>query len=370
VAVKNKLNQARKEARLTQDELAQAVMISRQAYAAIESGRSVPSTEVALRIARTLKASVEELFRLDDALPDVVEADPMGDPASIPGGTRVQLVQVGTRLFARPLNVQSFGTRLLVPADGTVIGAIGSGNNVRLRVMPLPRGDMPELALSGCDPSVSVVAAMARDRGVRMVLAEASSISSLHALARGEVHIAGCHYRDKVTGVYNAPLVNSIVPFPCTLVRFAVWQEGLIIAAGNPKVIRHIDDLARTDVTFINRQEGSGARGLLHRLLKQANVIPSDVSGYDRCVNGHMEVASQVRVGSADCGIGVKVAACTHGLDFLLLDEEPYDLVIPDHFLELPAVRSLLDLLRTPELRRQVEALGGYDTTGMGLMCA
>jgi putative molybdopterin biosynthesis protein len=164
--------------------------------------------------------------------------------------------------------------------------------------------------------------------------------------------------------------VKSIVPFPCTLVRFAVWQEGLIIAAGNPKVIRHIDDLARTDVTFINRQEGSGARGLLHRLLKQANVIPSDVSGYDRCVNGHMEVASQVRVGSADCGIGVKVAACTHGLDFLLLDEEPYDLVIPDHFLELPAVRSLLDLLRTPELRRQVEALGGYDTTGMGLMCA
>ncbi len=203
-----------------------------------------------------------------------------------------------------------------------------------------------------------------------MVWTEASSISSLYALARGEAHIAGCHFRDKTTGIYNAPLVKSIVPFPCTLVRYVIWQVGLIITANNPKFIRNIDDLVRSDITFINRQDGSGARGLLKRLLNQSKLMPSDITGYEKCVSGHMEVAKLVRIGLADCGIGVKAAACINGLDFLLLAEEPYDLVIPNHFLELPAVHSLLDILKTRELHRQVEALGGYDTTPMGLLYA
>jgi len=56
--------------------------------------------------------------------------------------------------------------------------------------------------------------------------------------------------------------------------------------------------------------------------------------------------------------------------NFRLLDEGPYDLVIPNHFLELPAVRSLLGVINATELRRQVEALGGCDTTSLGLLYA
>jgi hypothetical protein len=40
--------------------------------------------------------------------------------------------------------------------------------------------------------------------------------------------------------------------------------------------------------------------------------------------------------------------------------------VVPDHFLDLPAVDALLGLLRRPGVRAQVEALGGYDGTAMG----
>ena len=370
MAVKNSLHAIRKEAGLTQDALAQAINVSRQAYIAIESGKSVPSTEVALRIARKLHARVEDLFCLDDDTQDFVEADLIGYADNVPNGTRVQLLQVGPRVLARPLIGELSEISVLTPADGTVIGAVGSGNSSRLRVIPQSASEISSLVISSCDPSISFVAAMLRDRGIKMVWTEASSISSLYALARGEAHVAGCHFRDKTIGIYNAPLVKSIVPFPCTLVRYAIWQVGLMITASNPKFIRHIDDLVRSDITFINRQEGSGARGLLKRLLKQANVAPSDVTGFEKCVNGHMEVAKLVRVGLADCGIGVKAAARINGLDFLLLDEEPYDLVIPNHFLELPAIHSLLDVLMTRELHRQVEALGGYDTTSMGLLYA
>jgi len=53
-------------------------------------------------------------------------------------------------------------------------------------------------------------------------------------------------------------------------------------------------------------------------------------------------------------------------LDFMLLNEEPYDLVIPNHFLNLPTIQSLLSLLKLKQLRHQIESLGGYDIRYMG----
>jgi putative molybdopterin biosynthesis protein len=73
-----------------------------------------------------------------------------------------------------------------------------------------------------------------------------------------------------------------------------------------------------------------------------------------------------VASGIADCGIGIEASARANDLDFLALIEEPYDLVIPNHFLELSTVQSLLSLLKLRDFRRQIESLGGYDTTPMG----
>ena len=78
--VKNNLHTARKKAGLTQEELAHAGNISRQAYVSIESGKSVPSTEVALRIARKLHTRVEDLFSLDDGVDNFVEAEILAMP--------------------------------------------------------------------------------------------------------------------------------------------------------------------------------------------------------------------------------------------------------------------------------------------------
>ena len=89
MSVKNNLHIARKKSGLTQEELAHAGNISRQAYVSIESGKSVPSTEVALRIARKLHASVEDLFSLDDGTENLVEAELVGDPAYVSNGTRM-----------------------------------------------------------------------------------------------------------------------------------------------------------------------------------------------------------------------------------------------------------------------------------------
>lgn len=62
----NKIRVARAERRMTQQQLADAVDVSRQTINAIESGKFVPSTVLALKIARTFEKRVEEIFSLEE----------------------------------------------------------------------------------------------------------------------------------------------------------------------------------------------------------------------------------------------------------------------------------------------------------------
>ncbi|MBQ5618221.1 MAG: helix-turn-helix transcriptional regulator [Alistipes sp.] len=64
--MKNTIRVARAEQRMTQQELADKVGVSRQTINAIESGKFVPSTVLALKIAHTFEKSVEEIFSLED----------------------------------------------------------------------------------------------------------------------------------------------------------------------------------------------------------------------------------------------------------------------------------------------------------------
>ena len=62
----NKIRVARAEVRMTQQQLAETTGVSRQTINAIESGKFVPSTVLALKMARIFGKSVEEIFQLDD----------------------------------------------------------------------------------------------------------------------------------------------------------------------------------------------------------------------------------------------------------------------------------------------------------------
>ena len=64
--MKNRLKVARAEKDLTQEDLAQRIGVSRQSINAIETGRYVPSTVLALKMAQVFGKRVEELFTLDE----------------------------------------------------------------------------------------------------------------------------------------------------------------------------------------------------------------------------------------------------------------------------------------------------------------
>jgi putative molybdopterin biosynthesis protein len=214
---------------------------------------------------------------------------------------------------------------------------------------------------------VSVVAAHLSGRGIHLSWHEMGSATALQELAKGHAHVAGCHLLDPQTGQYNLPAVAHYLPFPTTVVTFAVWDQGLVVAPGNPKRIRGIEDLARPGVFIVNREQGAGSRLLLDEALAGAGLGPEQVAGYDREAHSHLSVAEAVGMGLADTGVAVRAAAIALGLDFVPLGQERYDLVIPDHFLDEHPIQELLASLRRPALQRQVEALGGYDVARMGV---
>ena len=64
--LKNNLEEFRREAGLTQQDLSEKAEVSRKSINAIENGIYVPSTVLALKIAKTLKCKVENLFELPE----------------------------------------------------------------------------------------------------------------------------------------------------------------------------------------------------------------------------------------------------------------------------------------------------------------
>ncbi|PKB72325.1 MAG: hypothetical protein BZY87_00600 [SAR202 cluster bacterium Io17-Chloro-G6] len=368
--LQNNLKRARRKAGLTQGNLARLAGISRQAYSALESANANPSTEVALRLAQALSDRVESLFYLPGQPSEITEAELIGDSVArpLPSGPvqRARIFRVGQRLLARPLAGPDNAHHAVVAAEGLIMSQEQAG---RVAVRPFDQEEIesPTLSMLGCDPAVGLLEAGLRSRGVALVAGEEGSRQALLSLARGEAHVAGCHLLDDVTGAYNSSWVRQLVPFPCTLVTFASWQQGLIIALGNPKQILEVAGLTNPGIRLVNRQAGSGSRALLDRALTGAGVPVENVDGYGREELGHLAVAAAVASGSADVGIGVKAAAVAMGLDFLPLEEERYDLVIPNHFLDEGPVQVLLDLLRSTPLHRRVESLGGYDVSGMGI---
>jgi molybdate-binding protein len=150
------------------------------------------------------------------------------------------------------------------------------------------------------------------------------------------------------------------------VISFAVWEEGIVTARGNPKGIGGIEDLCRKGVRIVNREKGAGSRLLLDSHLERLKLDARKVAGYQNLASGHLPAAWQVRTGAADCCIATRACARLFGLGFIPLVSERYDLAIRRRHLDLPSVQALLDMLNRSSFRRELESMGGYDTRTAG----
>lgn len=191
------------------------------------------------------------------------------------------------------------------------------------------------------------------------------------AVKKGLCHLAGSHLLDATNGTYNTSYIERYLPElhaenRVRLVNLVFRDQGLILPVGNPKAIKGIADLARKDVSMINRQGGSGTRILMDYRLRELDMDPSRISGYENEEFTHMAVAVAVLSGSADVGLGIFAAANALGLDFIPVVTEQYDLVVPQSTFESDNFNILLDIIRSSTFKKRVEAMGGYSTHKTG----
>jgi putative molybdopterin biosynthesis protein len=369
--VKNRLAQIRKSRGVGASDLSRRVQVSRQTIYAIEAGTYVPNTEVALNIARELEVTVDELFSLQagsQKAPESLAAEVLS--ASPPAkGQPVRICQVGSRWVSVPVSASPY---YMPEADGIIKRTGRTNGRADLVVFAKEEAAQKRLVLAGCDPATGLLSRMVEKiSGVEIVSAAASSKLALTWLSEGKVHIAGSHLEDPKTGEFNLPFIRKQFPDEdFSVVTFAQWEEGLVIASGNPKGLRKIEDLARKSVRFVNREPGSGSRALLDRLLEKTGMNAQKVQGYDRIAYGHLAAAYCVVSGEADACLATRSAAQTFGMDFIPLHSERYDLVMRKRTADLPAVKSFLDVLQRATLRRKLEVLAGYDTSQTGTIVA
>ncbi len=356
--MRNQLRQLRLARGLEQKELGRLAGVSRQTVSSIESGRSDPSTAVALALASALERTVEELFALEPA--PGLRVRPALPLQAARGSRRVVLASIGGDWISHALPAGALSTS----ADGLLQPR--SRRALPLRPLESLRGTV---VVAGCDPALALLAAhLAEGRaGVRLVWLQAASSAALSAVARGEAHLAGAHLYDEPSREFNVPFVRALLPGrEALVVNLARWREGLAVARSNPRGIRGVQDLGRKSLRVATREPGAGARRLLDRLLAKHGVgaVHATVLG------SHAEVAQAVALGAVDAGVTTESAALAAELRFLPLAEERSDLVVPLEFAREPRGARLLETLASAAFRRDLGAIAAYESRQCGEVLA
>ena len=288
---------------------------------------------------------------------------------------RVNIGKVGSKYVATPLARAAGSITTLTRAEGIIrIPALSEGvsqkEEIEAELLVDPEDLLNTVVIIGShDITIDILADEIRRQGhnIRVSSGNVGSLGGLRALGKGICHISGSHLLDPETGEYNLSYIRRYLrSLPVSVFHLVLRDQGLIVAKGNPKNINGIEDLARADITFVNRQVGSGTRVLLDYKLRQLGMKPESIRGYNHEEFTHMSVSVDVLSGAADCGMGIFAAARALELDFIPLEREQYDLIIPSGVMDQPAIQAVLETIQSQHFKDRVLSLGGYDPSKSG----
>ena len=296
-------------------------------------------------------------------------------PIGVEEFVRVKLGRVDDKIIATPISRGAGMIMSMVRADGILrvprqSEGFQAGQQVEVELLRSTEEiNETTVVIGSHDIALDVLANYLRKLYPEATLSSAhvGSLGGLNALKRHEAHCAGTHLLDEQTGEYNVSYIERLMPDRnVILVNLVYREQGLMVAKGNPLGITSLADLTKSGVSFVNRQRGAGTRVLLDYKLKEMNIQPEQIHGYQHEEYTHMAVASAVATGSADAGLGIRAAAKALDLEFIPVVEERYDLCIPAEYWDTPIIQRLLDVMALPEFQQQVTDLGGYDLRDCG----
>ncbi|HEX9333061.1 MAG TPA: substrate-binding domain-containing protein, partial [Anaerolineales bacterium] len=233
-----------------------------------------------------------------------------------------------------------------------------------LQEMVLPKTRKPAVIFSGSHDLALEGMAERLKKYVTLLSLPVGSLDGLVNLRQGLCQISGSHLLD-VSGEYNIPFIRHLFPDrSMEIITLAYRTQGLMLTSGNPKGIKKVSDVAKSNIRFVNRNAGSGTRLWFDAELRKLKIPSEKINGYDKVVKTHSEAAILIANHQADAALGLQAAAHQQGLDFIPLFEERYDLVLPrEHETTL---LPLLDYVQTVNFRNELNALTGYNSAHSG----
>src|SRR5688572_3511815 len=191
--------------------------------------------------------------------------------------------------------------------------------------------------------------------GVRAKFLAVGSLAGLEAAKRGECDVAGMHLLDVKTGEYNRPFLTPEL----ALIPGYGRLQGIVFRKGDPRFEGRNAEEAIAGATadpscvMVNRNQGSGTRALIDRLLGGRKP-----SGYAVQPRNHNAVAAAVAQHRADWGVTLDTVARGAGLGFIPVQHEQYDFVSPKARAHRPGVKAFVERLGDPATREALTRLG------------
>ncbi len=184
--------------------------------------------------------------------------------------------------------------------------------------------------------------------------------------------------RADVCGIHWGPAAESYQRHPALLRQFAQageWvlvrlyrrEQGLLISPGLWSPGDGVEGLFRSNVRWVERQEGAGSQRFLSELLSRHDLDPADRRITGRA-STEREAASLIAIGQAEVGPGIRASAGEFGLDFLPIGWEAFDLALHRGIYFRGLFQHLLEYLRSSDCQRQATMLGGYDLSEPGTL--
>ncbi|MHA2294332.1 MAG: molybdopterin biosynthesis protein [Candidatus Hodarchaeales archaeon] len=283
----------------------------------------------------------------------------------------VHIVNESGNFFAFPVRGTSGSLTMLERADGFLTieedrDFLLPGDNVKVTLLK-DKIILPDLVFIGShDIVIDHLFRMFQNKHPEhhIKIIYMGSSKGFSAINTGECDIAGVHLLDEKSGEYNKPFVDKWnMQERVNLIKGYSRLQGLYVPKGNPKKIKTLEDLVDRNITFLNRNEGSGTRTLLEILVSRLDFqkyqskekVKELIKGYNSVAYSHSATANAVAQNRVDVSIGIKFYADLLDIDFIPLSNEEYDFIVRDDSQLKPPIRKLLDLFHSSEFRLNVK---------------
>lgn len=299
------------------------------------------------------------------AVLDAEVAQAIDSPAGLEEFVLVSAADMGKRYVAVPhsrgAGVQMSAVRanayLRIPAGSE---GLETGEKTEIKLLADKKlVDNAFLVTGSHDPCLDYIADMAALRGTNIYSCHVGSMGGILALKRHMCHAAPTHLLSP-DGDYNTEYLKKYIPGE---------ELALLCVADRQQGIASMDGITFEELeehTYVNRQRGSGTRVLLDYELGLKGMDSSKIKGYEREMNTHLDVALAIKNGDADAGMCTLSAANIHGLKFVPVATEKYELAMFAKTLEDERAEIVCDCIRSQVFKDILEGIGGYVTENTG----